>query len=247
MIKYSKSLVVLAFLVLVVGFLFAQEDILLDKVEEGHRTLIYAINKTEDFQEVRLELSLEHVEIDRLMPIVDTIEPGERRKLVVLTPDHLKKWKYNTTYTSRVVDSVVATAPQHAAEEKVHQIVVQSSSSKIGSFSAPIDPDDGPVPDKYLDKPMSSDEPPVKEVTSDIILYGQKGCPRCAQTKKMLDEKGIAYKYMDIGINKKAQTAMQTAMFENGFEGGTFTLPVLVTGDTAYYSIKDLNGLVEKL
>ena len=213
----------------------------------GHRLEIYAINSSDLHQELTLELDMQFVTANRALPTIDTLAPGERLKTVVLEPDHLKKWKYNTRYSNRPVEtpsmSTQGTSRVAITEHKSSFETVEKSPKGLG-FSAPLSADDEPIPREYLPSQETAKARVADTVT--LVVYGQKGCPRCTHAKTMMDEKGISYRYVDIGVDKNAQSQMQKKMFADGFEGGSFTLPVIVNGDEVHYSIKDIDALVEE-
>ncbi len=224
------------------------QEVTLESKQVGHRLEIYAINSSDLHQELTLELDLQFVTANRALPTIDTLAPGERRKTVVLEPDHLKKWKYNTRYSNRPVDAPPLSPKENSlaevAEQRPHSENGKKSTASSG-FAPPLNSDDEPIPREYLPSQESAEAHATDTVT--LVLYGQKGCPRCTRAKSMMDERGISYRYVDIGIDKNAQIKMQQAMFSSGFEGGSFTLPVIVDGSKAYYSIKDIDALVGQL
>lgn len=47
----------------------------------------------------------------------------------------------------------------------------------------------------------------------DIVIYGKKGCVGCDQSKALLDSKGITYEYVDVMVDRVAQSLFR----ENGW------------------------------
>ena len=78
-----------------------------------------------------------------------------------------------------------------------------------------------------------------------VTVYGQPGCPRCKMAKDYFEENSIAFEYFDITADKVAYDQMTSRLFESGFEGGQFIMPVIYVDDNAHYSIKDLEGFLE--
>jgi len=40
-----------------------------------------------------------------------------------------------------------------------------------------------------------------EEQGEEFIIYGKPGCPNCVKSKKLLESKGLAYKYVEIGVD----------------------------------------------
>ena len=80
-------------------FQIQAQDVVLEKEEEGHRIILYAVNKTDVAQEVTLHVNLEHVEANKAMPIIEVVPGDARIQLVSLTPEVLKPWSYKTRYS----------------------------------------------------------------------------------------------------------------------------------------------------
>ena len=229
------------------GQLFAQsEDVTLEKVQEGHRTVIYARNVSEVTQLVELDLTVEYVKLNRALPVQDTLLPGERKKLIVLEPEPLEAWSYKTKYRSSPID--LATPPMREDE-----LMTQSSSKENKgriAFGPPLGPDDEPIPVRYLvnvedSREMVLDSGETQRSESEIVVYGQPGCLRCKMAILLLDERDVKYRYIDISTNAEEEAKVQAAMFTQGFTGGLYTLPIISINSKLFYSIGDIEVFVQ--
>ena len=77
-----------------------------------------------------------------------------------------------------------------------------------------------------------------------IVVYSKKGCGRCSMAVDYLADKGIEYNELDITSNKSNKKEMSDLMFAGGFEGGSFSTPVIVINGEAHYNIKNLRGFL---
>jgi mycoredoxin len=59
----------------------------------------------------------------------------------------------------------------------------------------------------------------------EIIFYGTKWCPDCRRSKKFLDRRGIAYRYVDIDRDREARAYVQE------MNNGNRSVPTIVFPD----------------
>jgi glutaredoxin len=111
--------------------------------------------------------------------------------------------------------------------------------------------DDEPMPAQYArrmnqnNQGTNADESQLPE--SELIVFSQDGCPRCAMTRNYLSQHDIPYKELIVNGDKQNQKLMNNYLFDSGFKGGNFMMPVVVVDGEAHYSIKDLEGFLEGL
>ena len=61
-------------------------------------------------------------------------------------------------------------------------------------------------------------------MTSEITMYGAEWCSDCRRSKKLLDEKGVAYEYIDLeAVPEAAEAALAIS--------GRTNIPVIVFSD----------------
>ena len=227
------------------------QDVTLEKVEEGHRIMLYAENKTRVAQEVTLHLNLEHVEADRELPITGVIPADSRILLVRLTPDVLKPWSYQTRYsceeyTTSINQDQVAGA-QSVSEKKMQGTTMDKPKPVGATLLPPRFPDEEPIPVRYIAGEAmiikASDD--LAETGSEIVVYGQDACPRCELTMKFLDKHSIGYTYRNVTNDEKMGQLMTKQLYKGGFTGGQVIMPVIVVGDETYFSIRELDVFLE--
>ena len=139
-----------------------------------------------------------------------------------------------------------------------------SSSSVVATSTAP---DANAHIDYYLLPPENTDDAPMPAVyarsvkqknkddhstdnqmpESSLLLFGQAGCPRCAMVRSYLNEHDIPFKELSITGNSENQDRMNQYLFDSGFEGGKFMMPVVIVDGETHYSIEDLPGFLEGL
>ncbi len=113
----------------------------------------------------------------------------------------------------------------------------------------PENTDDAPMPAVYAyDMRRNDGHSTDKQVPeSSLLLFGQAGCPRCAMVRSYLTEHRIPFKELSITGNKKNQERMNQYLFDEGFEGGQFMMPVLIVDGETHYSIEDLQVFLDGL
>lgn len=320
---YMRKELISLFAAVMITCAVSAQDVVLEKVENGHRIEIYAINNTQAAQEVTLDLTLTEVSVNVDLPVTEVVPADGKVLLATLTPEPLKAWSYKTRYkyeeyiVEKPAPPVTAEAghdpdvsnPSNTAPEKpenhprpfeegpdfddsepvtegayqndddVVPYERQTESSELASGSSqevpmpekaiaeekgvmgpPLSTDDMPIPAKYYEKPepeMSETaaganvfEIPAESVMTlggqeKIVVYGQPGCPRCTMAKEYFDTNEIPFEYCDITTDKAAYQQMSSRLFESGFQGGQFIMPVIYVDETAHYSIKDLEGFLD--
>ena len=58
---------------------------------------------------------------------------------------------------------------------------------------------------------------------SNVTVYSKPNCPQCTQTKKKLEQKGIAFEVIDISQDKKAAQTVNDLGYRQ--------VPVIVSGE----------------
>jgi len=315
-----RNKLVCLFAALLITLSVSAQDVVLEKVENGHRVEVFALNNTNIAQEVTLDLTLVSVAVDKELPVVMVIPAEARVKMITLTPEPLEPWSYKTRYNFKphIVEEIkpapVATRPEPELpankqpvepertfeegpdieeQESYDKPPVQSTSeiaekesfeeerakpdlppptpsapvkpSRIddGVMGPPLSTDDMPIPARYYEQPVAAsevnDEANVFEIPAEsvvsisngsmekVIVYGQPGCPRCKKAKDYFVEQHVPFQYLDITVDQEAKDEMTERLFDSGFTGGQFIMPVVYVDDIAHYSIKELDVFLESL
>lgn len=115
----------------------------------------------------------------------------------------------------------------------------------------PENTDDAPMPALYARNmqrmPQEGQAAEGHLPESKLLVFAQAGCPRCTMTRSYLDELEIAYEEFSITGNDENSELMNKYLFDSGFEGGKFMMPVIVVDGETHYSIEDLSGFLEGL
>mmetsp|Transcript_12647 Transcript_12647/g.31802 ORF Transcript_12647/g.31802 Transcript_12647/m.31802 type:complete len:128 (+) Transcript_12647:86-469(+) len=78
---------------------------------------------------------------------------------------------------------------------------------------------------------------------SGVTVFHRHSCPLCWVTRWHLWQAGIPFQLRNIDNDD----SWGAAMYRNGYEGGTFALPVVTHGCKAWWSISDNKELTKEL
>ena len=65
---------------------------------------------------------------------------------------------------------------------------------------------------------------------SNVTVYSKPNCPQCTQTKKKLEQKGIAFEVIDISQDKKAAQTVNDLGYRQ--------VPVVVSGEKHWSGVR---------
>ena len=82
---------------------------------------------------------------------------------------------------------------------------------------------------------------------ASVILYAKAGCGRCTFAKKQLNALGISYEEVNTQSNSPEVPNMWAQMRNQGFKGGSITMPVIRVNGKYHYDIKDLESFISNL
>jgi len=252
-LSFIRSTYVILFMIAVCSSANAQ-DVTLEKVQRGDKVVVIAENVSEKPQLVTLDVSLENVVPDKKLPVELVLKPGEKKDLLILSPVPLKAWSYKTKfsfeeYIPEVEKEVVSTTRPRIPNNTPGAV---TATQPIDYHLLPPDnTDDAPMPAAYA-RSMSSknqdDHSTDNQIPeSSLLMFGQAGCPRCAMVRSYLKEHDIPFKELSITGNSENQERMNEYLFDSGFEGGQFMMPVVIVDGETHYSIEDLSGFLDKL
>ncbi len=272
--SFIRVLYVILFLTTVHCTITAQ-DVALKKNLRGDKVVVSAENKSSVSQLVTLDVKLENVIPDKELPLELVLEPGEERELVVLSPIPLKPWSYKTKFSyveyvageenvlrpsgkPLIPNNAPHTVSQPSESDSVITLyhgdpasVKYAASTTDYYLLPPENSDDAPMPAVYarvINHKNKDDFSTRKRMTeSKLLLFGQAGCPRCSTATKYLKEHAIPFQELSITGNDKNEALMNKYLFDGGFEGGKFMMPVVVVDGETYYSIPDLSVFLEGL
>ncbi len=232
------------------------QDVTLQKVQRGDKVVVIAENRSEKPQLVTLDLTLDNVVPDRKLPIELVMKPGEKKELVILSPVPLQAWSYKTKFGFE----------EYVPEAEIKQVsitrpVIPNNTSRPGNTTSqlntdyyqlpPENTDDAPMPAAYarsMSPKKQDDHSTDNQIPeSSLLMFGQVGCPRCAMVISYLKAHDIPFKELSITGNSENQERMNQYLFDSGFEGGKFMMPVVIVDGETHYSIEDLSGFLDGL
>ena len=77
---------------------------------------------------------------------------------------------------------------------------------------------------------------------SSIVVYTKEGCPRCAETKEILQERHTVYTEKSISEIENRNEMWDLLHKESGGEPVRLVMPVIVADSTLFYNIQDLTN-----
>jgi len=243
------------------------QDVLLEKVQRGDKVVLFAENNSETAQLVTLDMTLENVVTDKKLPLEVVLSAGERKEIIILSPIPLKAWSYRTKFSHQDYspdaradnlpnsDSYISDNPSgisNKANRSDSKAKMDEVAGETDYFMLPPEnTDDAPMPARYARTMLQGDHhTPVAKShlpEAELLFFGQTGCPRCAMTRDYLGKHGIPYKELNVTDNDANQQLMNKYLFDSGFTGGKFMMPVIIVDEVAHYSIADLDGFLSGL
>ena len=76
---------------------------------------------------------------------------------------------------------------------------------------------------------------------SDIVMYGAQWCGDCRRSKRLLDELGVAYRYVDVEANPDEIETVKA------YNDGAQSIPVIVFPDGSHLTEPSDPALKDKL
>jgi len=83
--------------------------------------------------------------------------------------------------------------------------------------------------------------------STDLIVYFKPGCNRCESFLKILDEKCIRYKSVDMSTDDPRIPQMWKDIQTEGFNGGTIRYPIIRYQGAVIWDMMDMNAFIESL
>uniref|UniRef100_A0A6U4JNI9 Glutaredoxin domain-containing protein n=1 Tax=Hemiselmis andersenii TaxID=464988 RepID=A0A6U4JNI9_HEMAN len=93
---------------------------------------------------------------------------------------------------------------------------------------------------------IKQSEPEVQEeecVHKGVIVYHRATCGRCWLARWQLWNAGVPFELRPLDCDQ----SWGDLMYKNGYQGGTFMLPVVTHGCKAWWDIKDYKNMVEEI
>ncbi len=209
---------------LFIGLGISQKEIDVYEKKEGDKTLLIARNTGKADYTVKITITSEGMDVKPSSIVEATVPAGMMKEIATITPIPGQSWSYGYDVVySQTLKKTTATPLSNTAPSPSTPATKESQGA---SKTAAVDPG------------LS---------TANIILYSKPGCGRCSFAKKQLTDLGIAFEEVNTQSESPEVNNMWTQLRNNGFKGGSVTMPVIRANGTYHYDIKDLSELINKL
>lgn len=216
------------FYITLVAFLFAsasfaqKSDVEVYEKKDGNKTLIMARNTGTSEYKVKVTIKSEGMDVSPSSIVEVSLPGGFMKEMASVTPRAGELWSYSYDVAiSRTVSKTTTATPSPTPE-------IQKQTTTTAA-----------VPKTISASPVLSD--------ASIILYAKPGCGRCTFAKKQLNNLGVAYEEVNTQSDSPEVSNMWSQLREQGFKGGSVTMPVIRVNGQYHYDIKDLESFIGKL
>ncbi len=224
-----KSFALLSFLFFIIATSYAQsQDVQVYEKKEGEKVIVIARNTGVKDYTVKITITSEGMDVHPSSIVEDLISGGHLKEMATITPRPGTTWSYGyeVSITQSMSKSTTKPTPPSST-----------------SSSLPKQPTSGATMEE--NKKIATADPSLSDAR--IILYAKPSCGRCDYAKKQLKVLGIQYVEVDTHSNSPEVPNMWAKMRNQGFAGGSVTMPVVRVDGKYHYDIKDLEGFLGKL
>lgn len=203
-------------------------DVEVYEKKEGEKVFVMARNTGKSDYKVKINISSQGMDVTPSSVVEASIPAGFMKEMAVITPRPGEIWSYdyNVTITQTVAKPSTNTP----------------TTSNPSPTSTPKQPSANAV------HTSQGTAAPVSNLSSaDIILYAKPGCGRCTFAKKQMNSLGITYIEVNTQSDSPEVPNMWSQMRNQGFTGGSVTMPVMRVKGQYHYDIKDLESFIGKL
>ncbi len=219
---------ILLFILLAQSFVaFSQtKEIDVYEKKEGDKTIVIARNISKTDYVVSVKITSEEMDVVPSSTIEAIIPAGMMKEMATITPRAGEAWSYGFEVSYKPTTPKVTQVPATGNSRTTTTTTKQPT-----SVSAPQKP--------AAPAPNLSD--------ANVVLYSKPGCGRCTLVKKQLTTKGIEFLEVNTQSDSPEVNNMWTQLRNNGFQGGSVTMPVVRENGRYHYNIQDLQGFVDNI
>ena len=214
--------IILAFtMILFVSISLVGQDIVIEAKDEGTEMVLMATNNEDSDVKVTIELDAKGYDI------------GTKNKVDVLIPKNetieVGRYKRDQSVSAsfRYGYSLTQTT---TSTTKSTSSTKSSSSSNSGKETTNLEPKDESLKDM-----------------KGLYVYSIDRCGRCKYAVDFLKSNNIAFTEKNIDENDENNKEAFKYLNASGFEGGSFTTPLIINNGKVSYNIKDLKGFLKEL
>ena len=207
------------------GVVSAQKpDVDVFEKKEGEKVIIMARNTGKTEYTVRITINSRGMDVAPSQSVEAKVPAGYMKEMATLVPIPGQLWSYS--YDISILQTVSKTVAKVPTE-------TPATPGRETSTSGPSKPKETPA------QPSLS--------TSEIILYAKPGCGRCTYAKKQFNSLGIKFEEVDTQSSSAEVPNMWAQMRNQGFKGGSVTMPVIRVDGKYHYDIKDLESFINNI
>ena len=219
-----KSFGFLLFLLLCSVITFAQnKDVEVYEKKEGDKVIIMARNTGTADYSVKVNIKSQGMDVLPSASVEATVPGGFMKEMATITPRPGEIWSYG--YDVSIMQTM--------AKPVTKTTTTTTQPGQSTTLKTDVNPQ------AKVEAPALSDAP--------VILYAKPGCGRCTYAKKQLNALGIKYLEVDTQSNSPEVPNMWSQLRNQGFTGGSVTMPVIRVNGTYHYDIKDMDGLINSI
>ncbi len=219
--------ILLFFLVAQSYVAFSQaKDIDVYEKKDGDKTIVIARNIGKTDYAVTVKITSEGMDVVPSSTIDAIVPAGMMKEMATITPRPGESWSYGFEVSYKPTSPKVTQVPAAGTSRTTTTTAKQPT-----TVAAP-------------QKPAA---PEPKLSNANIVLYSKPGCSRCTLVKKQLTAKGIEFLEVNTQGDSPEVGNMWTQLRNNGFQGGSVTMPVVRENGQYHYNIQDLQGFVDKI
>lgn len=222
--KIFSLLFILAFSLTTV---FAQKaDVEVYEKKDGDKVIIVARNTGQSDYNVKVTITSEGMDVLPSSVVEAKVPAGYMKEMATITPRAGMTWTYgyDVTMTQLLTKSTVKTDASKPTAPTTQKTTTTAN----------------PTPPKQA-------APASALSDAKIILYSKPGCGRCTIAKNQLTSLGIKFDEVNTQSGSPEVNNMWSQLRNQGFTGGSVTMPVIRVDGKYHYDINNLQDFVAKL
>ncbi len=208
---------------------FAQkQDVEVYEKKEGDKVIVMARNTGTCDYKVKVTITSEGMDVNPSSVIEVNLPAGFMKEMATITPRPGTTWSYGYDVTITQLLTKAPATPSTPASPKAPTATKQTTSGTT-----------------TLELKEAAPVPTLS--TADIILYAKPGCGRCTLVKNQFVSLGIKHEEVNTQSSSPEVANMWAQLRNQGFSGGSVTMPVIRVNGKYHYDIKNLQEFVDKL
>lgn len=213
------------------SFVYSQkQDVQVYEKKEGEKIIVIARNIGTTEYSVKVNITSEGMNVVPSSIVTAVVPAGHMKEMATISPIPGAIWSYSYDVT-------------------INKQATRPSSTTTTTITPPSDPPQPkqptPTPKTQTTQKTTSAGPALSD--ANIVLYSKPGCGRCTMARNRLTAMGIEFFEVNTHSDSPEAPNMWAQMRNQGFAGGSITMPVIRVSGKYHYDIKDLEGFINKL